>query len=120
MSVPHYNAVGGDLIIASKSLAMLGWSAPAALTARVAIERGLIELNQHYHTRLPERPTVGTLVDRLYRKRKWLAPNLRRCMPLYRELSDIAHGADVNLADTVELVLQADEIVSSWRVPAVV
>lgn len=113
-SFPHHDTVNGDLIVASKTLAMLGWAAPAALTARVAIERGLVEMAR-LHGLPADYVRLSDLTKRLYRKNRPKARHLERCKFVYSDLSAVAHGTEIRLLDAVRLVEQTEAIVIDWR-----
>ena len=84
--VPAADAVDGELLEVAKPLLLLGWSAPAALVTRVAIESTLKDLltAAGLASRIPEKAGIGELTDMMYRRhRRALAPHAYRGTKLF-------------------------------------
>lgn len=116
-TLPHADEVNGDLMTAAESLLVLGWQAPAVLTARVALERCLLELVAT--TGLPSENALrggsGGLCH-LLKINGLIGEKLHwGTVRLNRELSAVAHGEPVTLFDAVRLVELTQDRLADFR-----
>jgi hypothetical protein len=115
VTVPHADAVGGNLIEAAKPLVLLGWSAPAALAARCALERCLREIAAAAGMVDTDLRTLGNMAVSA-EDDKWLPRTFpQRAQSLNRKLSRVAHGAPIGLYESVLLVERVEEYVGDLQ-----
>lgn len=109
--LPHADDVDGDLMTASKSLLLLGWSAPAVLTARVAFERALwaAVTDDKRLRRLRQKGRAINVSRELKRLGMLTEDQHIENVDLYSSLSGVAHGDAVRLFDAVAMVRAVDE-----------
>ena len=105
-TVPHADAVDGNLMEAAKPMLLLGWSVPAVLTARVLLERAVTALviANGIRNRVPPNPKFYKFGRALRRIGVIDEPTHDRIATLYGDLSAIAHGRQVGLYEAVQLV----------------
>lgn len=104
--LPRADEVDGDLIQAAQPMLLLGWSEPALLTARCALERAILEALSDFGLSddIPTRRGLRDRLDRLefagvirHRFRKDL-------VEVYSEASRTAHGEPTTLHEAVTMV----------------
>lgn len=110
MNFPQADAVGGDLITASKALVLHGWATPGVLTARVAYEAALWRAidARRLRGRLDRRARPID-ASRLLRRCGVLTPAAHEeNAELYGMMSHVAHGRRVGLFAAHALVERAE------------
>lgn len=104
-TVPAADTVDHNPLEAAKPLLLLGWTAPAALTARVALAQPIRQLADSAGLIIPgDRPTTGRLIVTMERA-KVLDDRLgHRLMQAHVTLSKIAHGGHATLHEAARVI----------------
>lgn len=116
-TLPPAESVDGDLMTAAQGLLLLGWTAPAVLTARVALEQSMVSAIVSAGIQQDRKPKVSPgRLCRLLKKHGLINEDFKEdTMGLNRQLSSVAHGADVCLFDAVQLVEQTRERLEDFQ-----
>ena len=114
-TVPQADQVGHDLLEAAKPLLLLGWTAPALLAARVALEQCLRTIAAERLVEIPERATIGTIV-RLFEDHELIGQGTTyNTQKLNAALSSVAHGGAINIFEAVALIEKVERRIASLR-----
>lgn len=115
-TLPHADAVQGDLMTAAQGLLLLDWQAPAVLTARVALESYLrpFVLATQLECQKAMRDGIGGLCHHL-KRHDLIGEKLHfNTVKLGRRLSAVAHGEKVSLLEAVELLERTQEQIEAF------
>ncbi|QDU58179.1 hypothetical protein [Aeoliella mucimassa] len=113
--VPRAHVVGHDLLEAAKPLALLGWIAPALITARLALESALREIVADAGCE-PKHPSgIVALVDAAVLHDLLPSPVASKAKRYAVSLNRVAHGKSINLQLAVGLIESIEHYLEELR-----
>lgn len=104
IAVPRAEHVDHDLFQVAKPLLLLGWSGPAALAARCALEQTLRTFAESRGVEPSYKSGITAIADALEKHNALPRRFPRRAGVLGVRLNRVAHGRPIGLRDAVQLV----------------